>query len=229
MNSTTETARPTVKVWELKPGNVNDYAPLVFVSDRDIESGMFDAEGEPLTWKKKPKVEVFVEPGKKKAKPLADVSVLTPGAVALNQKAKGALGPFLSRFGQFLEMDCVGTPRWFYNVTNVLACIDEARSAKKPSGAISKEEFFEDKVPVDAAVFKDPLMAAGKLYVNEAAKSVLEKLFEEAGIIGAAFVEPGPPPKKSRPRARAAGRTHPVRCRWVMGSGMAPKPLTAAS
>ena len=201
MTSTTETTAPSVKVWELKPGDVNDYAPLAFVHDRDIESGMSDAEGEPLAWKKKPQIEVFVEPGKKKAKPVADVSVLTPGALALNQKAKDALEPFLSRFGQLLEMDCEGEPRWFYNVTNVVACIDEVRSAKRPSGSISKEEFFEDKVPVDESVFKDPLMAAGKLYVNEAAKSALEKLIAGAGIVGAAFVKPGPPPKKPRPRA----------------------------
>lgn len=188
-------------VWEFKPGNVNDYAPLVFVSDRDIESGMFDAEGKPLTWKKKPRIEVFVAPGRKKSQPVADISALTPGALALNDKARAVLEPFLSRFGQFLEMDCEGTPRWFYNVTNAVPCIDEARSDRKPSGAIVKEAFFADKVPMEAAVFKDPLMAAGKLYVNEQAKAVLEKLIAEAGLVGAAFNEPGPPPKKPRPRA----------------------------
>ncbi len=127
-----------------KPGDVNDYALLVFVHDRDIESRMFDAEGEPLAWKKGPQIEVFVEPGKKKAKPVAHVSVLTPGALALSQRSEDALEPFLSRFGQLLEMDCDGKSRWFYNVTNVLACIDDVRSAKKPNGSISKEEFFED-------------------------------------------------------------------------------------
>ncbi|MFL6627193.1 MAG: TOTE conflict system archaeo-eukaryotic primase domain-containing protein, partial [Vitreoscilla sp.] len=79
-------------------------------------------EGEPLSWKKKPKIEVFVEPRKKQAQPLADISALTPGALALNDKAKAALEPFLSRFGQLLEMDCEGEPRWFYNVTNVVSC-----------------------------------------------------------------------------------------------------------
>ena len=54
---------------------------------------------------------------------------------------------------------------------------------------------------VDESVFKDPLMAAGKLYVNEAGRTVLEELIAGAGIVGAAFVEPGPPPKKPRPRA----------------------------
>jgi hypothetical protein len=189
-----------MKVWELKPGDVNNYAPLVFVNDRDIESGMFDAEGRPLAWKKKPKVQVFVESAKQKAKPVADISLLTPGALALNDKAKATLEVFLSRFGQLLEMDCEGESRWFYNVTNVVPCIDEGRSTKRPSGAIAKEEFFEDKVPVDESVFKDPLMAAGKIYVNEAAKAVLQKLIDDAGLVGAAFVEPGSAPKKPRPR-----------------------------
>ncbi|HEX7637610.1 MAG TPA: hypothetical protein VF457_04370 [Burkholderiaceae bacterium] len=187
-------------VWEFRPGNVNDHAPLVFVDDRDIESGMFDTEGRPLTWNRKPRIEVFVEPDKKKSQPVADISALTPGALALNEKAKAALEPFLCRFGQFLEMDCGDESRWFYNVTNVVSCIDEERSARKPSGAISKEAFFEDRVPTQEAVFKDPLMAAGKLYVNEAAKVALEKLIAAAGLVGAAFVEPGQRSRKPRPR-----------------------------
>lgn len=187
-------------VWEFKPGNVNDFAPLVFTSDKDIESGMFDAEGQPLSWKKKPKIEVFVESRKKKAQPLADISALTPGALALNDKAKMALQPFLAQFGQMLEMDCEGQSRWFYNVTNVVSCIDEENSEKRPTGALSKEEFFEDKVPTEAAVFKDPLTAPVKIYVNEAAKAALEALIADADLVGAAFVEPGPPPKRPRPR-----------------------------
>lgn len=188
-------------VWEFKPGNVNDYAPLVFMSDKDIDSGMFDAEGEVLSWTRKPKIKVFVEPGKKKAQPLADISALIPGALALNDKAKAALEPFLSRFGQLLEMDCNGEPRWFYNVTNVVPCIDEERSEKRPTGALSKEEFLQNKVPAEATVFKDPLTARVKIYVNDSAKSTLERLIAEASLVGAAFVEPGPPPKKPRPRA----------------------------
>lgn len=196
--STTEVME--VNVWELKSGSVNDYAPLVFASDKDVESGMFDTSGASLSWPTKPKVEVFVEPGKKKPKPLADISALTPGALVMNDKAKTALEPFLSRFGQFLEMDCAGEPRWFYNVTNLIPCIDEARSAKRPSGSIVKEEFIEERVPVDAAVFKDPLTAAAVLYVNEAGKAALEAILTEAAIVGMAFAELGPPPKKPRPR-----------------------------
>jgi hypothetical protein len=189
------------KVWELKAGSVNDFAPLVFASERDAASGMFDVSGAPLVWAKKPKVEVLVEPGKKQPKPQADISALTPGALAMNGKAKAALEPFLGRFGQFLELDCDGQPRWFYNVTNMVTCIDEALSVKKPSGAISKEAFSEGKVPKEESVFKDPLMAAAKLYVNDAAKAVLEELIAKADIAGAAFVEPGPGARKPRPIA----------------------------
>ena len=188
-------------VWEFKPANVNDFAPFVSTSHRDLESGMFDAEGAPLTWKKVPKVEVFIEAGKKKPKPLADISVLAPGALVLSSKAKTVLESFLLRFGQLLEMDCGGETRWFYNVTNVVSCIDEALSTRRPSGDISKEAFLDAKVPVAASVFKDPVTAIGKLYVNAAAKATLEKLIADAGIVGAEFAEPGPPPKKPRPRA----------------------------
>lgn len=190
-----------MRVWELKAGSVNDYAPLVFSSESDAASGMFDVSGELLTWGKTPKVEVFVEAGKKNPKPVADVSALTPGALAMNSKTKSALEPFLGKFGQFIEMDCEGEARWFYNVTNVVSCIDEANSAKRPSGSISKEAFFEAKVPAGAVVFKDPLTAPASLYVTEAGKTRLEGLVAHAGITGLAFVEPGRGPKKPRPRA----------------------------
>lgn len=189
-----------MKVWELKSGSVNDYAPLVFASGKDVESGMFDTSGASLSLSKKPKVEVFVEPGKKRSKPLADVSALTPGALAMNDKAKVALEPFLSRFGKFLEMDCAGEPRWFYNVTNLFSCIDESRSAKRPSGSLVKEEFLDDKVPVDAAVFKDPLTAAAVLYVNSAGKAALEAIITDAGIAGLVIADLGPSPRRSRRR-----------------------------
>ncbi len=86
-------------------------------------------------------------------------------------------------------------------MTNVVACIDEASSTKKPSGAIAKEAFSEDRLPEEASVFKDPLTAAAKLYVNDAAKAELETLVAEARILGAAFVEPGATAKRPRPTA----------------------------
>lgn len=188
-------------VWEFRPANVNEHAPFVSTNYRDLDSGMFDAEGVSLIWKRKPKIEVFIEPGKRKPKLVADVSAFMPGALVLSEAAKAALAPFLLRFGQLLEMECQGETRWFYNVTNLVPCIDESRSTRRPSGDISKEEFFEDKVPVAESVFKDPITAIGKLYVNAPAKATLEKIIAAAGIVGAEFAEPGPPPKKPRPRA----------------------------
>lgn len=64
----------------------------------------------------------------------------------MNIKAKLALEPFLSYFGHFLEMDCLDEPRWFCNVANVIPCIGEARSTRRPGDSIVKEEFFEDRL-----------------------------------------------------------------------------------
>lgn len=60
-----------MKVWELESGSVNDYAPLVFASDKNVESGMFDTSGTSFSCSKKPKVEVFVGPGKEKTQTAA--------------------------------------------------------------------------------------------------------------------------------------------------------------
>jgi hypothetical protein len=190
-----------VKVWEFKNASANDVATLVFASDKDLDSGMFDAEGAALSWLKSPRVEVFIEPRAKKAKPRVDISPLTPGALVLNDKAKAALGPFLSRFGQLLALQCADGPEYFYNVTNVVDCIDLANSKTRASGSIAKEAFFEDKVPDEPTVFKDPRTAATRVYVNEAAKNILEGLIAGAGITGAAFAEPGAVTFRPRPTA----------------------------
>jgi hypothetical protein len=49
-------------------------------------------------------------------------------------------------------------------------------------------------------VFKDPLTAPASVYVTEAGKVAIEALVAEADISGLAIVEPGPGPKKPRPR-----------------------------
>ena len=118
-----------MKVWEFKNGSQNDVAMLVYASNAELEAGIFDAKGEPLIWGSRPHAEVFVEPGKKKPKPRVDVSALRPGALVLNGKAKALLGDFLCRFGELLEIDVQGSIEWFYNVTNVIDCIDVDRSA----------------------------------------------------------------------------------------------------
>ncbi len=54
-------------------------------------------------------------------------------------------------------------------------------------------------MPVDAAVFKDPLTAAAVLYVNSAGKAALEAIITDAGIVGLAIADLGPSPKRPRP------------------------------
>ena len=73
------------------------------------------------------------------------------------------------------------------------------QAAERPSGSIVREEFFGDKTPVSKAVFKDPLTAAASIYVNKPGKAASEAIVMEAAIVGIAFVELRPPPKKPMP------------------------------
>jgi hypothetical protein len=173
-----------VGVWELRCASINDFAMLVSSDPGDGRSGMFDANGKALDWMHRPAVEFYVEPRKKVQKPHADVSLFRPGALVLNAKAKLALGAFLSNFGQLLELHHGSETLWFYNVTNMVSCVDADRSEKRRSGAIAVEAFDGTNVPVDAAVFKDPLMAQIRIYVNDGGKALIEKIAFEAGLTG---------------------------------------------
>jgi hypothetical protein len=175
-----------MRVWEFKNGSQNDVAMLVYANDAEIDAGIFDAKGDPLSWDIRPHTEVFIEPGKKKSKPRVDISALRPGTLVLNAKARAALGDFLAQFGQLLEIDVQGSIEWFYNVTNVIDCIDADKSDKRPSGAIAKEA-FQGMMPSTPALFKDPRTARTKIYANEGAKAVLESLMAAAHLTGAVF------------------------------------------
>ena len=132
--------------------------------------------------------------GKKRSKrqlPRADAPSLVPGALALTARAKDALGPFLSRFGQILELDCQDGPAWYFNVTNVIDCIDQESSVRREDGSIACEAFFADKVPSDPAVFKDPAKARSRIYVNRAAKEAIEKIVADSGLTGLEIGAPG--------------------------------------
>jgi hypothetical protein len=190
-----------MKVWEFKNGALNDVAMLVYPVDAVFDAEIFDVNGKPLDWKTRPHATVFVEPRKKKAKPRADISALRPGALVLNTKAKTAIGGFLADFGQLLEIDIDGQTEWFYNVTHVIDCIDLQSSTLRASGTIAKEKFFADRIPIEPVIFKDPRTARTRIYVNEAAKDLLQERMKSTGISGAEFVEPGPPPSRPRPTA----------------------------
>ncbi|MCK9687273.1 hypothetical protein [Scleromatobacter humisilvae] len=177
-------------IWQLRTAPADKFAPLA-PTEAQAMSGTFEARGKPLQWKKRQKVSVFQEPKKKAALPRADVSLLMSGALVLNQKAHDALGPFLQEFGQLLELDVGGSTEYFYNVTNVVDCIDPERSEKRSTGVIVKEAFREGATPTEPSIFKDPRTVGTRMYVNLAAKERLDSLASSAGLTGLEFVELG--------------------------------------
>ncbi len=172
-------------IWELRCAAVNEFAVLVSRDYDNIEEQLFDTDGLAKDWKDRPRVGYVVEPRKKRQKSRADVGLLVPGALVLNARAREALGPFLASFGQLLELDCEGEPRWFFNVTQRLDCVDLPRSQRFDDGGLRLEAFDLSRVPeTSALVFKDPLTAPVRIYVNEAGKQALEALVREAGLSG---------------------------------------------
>lgn len=171
-------------IWELRCASVNDYAALVNCDRKDSLAGMFSADGKSQDWMHRPAVAFIEDPRKKKQKPRANVIAFVPGALVLDAKAKLALGSFLSKFGQLLELHQSGETLWFYNATNLVHCIDVEHSEKRRSGAIAMEAFDESKAPSEAAVFKDPIMAGARIYVNDAGRAEIERLVADAGLTG---------------------------------------------
>lgn len=173
-------------VWELRNADVDNFAMLVLPdSDEHVNvDKQFGGDGAPLKWRKARSLEVFVEKRRKKPKPRADVSTFLPGSLVLNERARVALADFLGQFGQLLELDVEGAREYFYNVTNVIRCVDVERSQKYPEGTVAREVFREAEIPATAAVFKDPSTAPVRIYVNAAAKNMLDAMIQGAGLSG---------------------------------------------
>lgn len=179
-----------VQLWELTSGGVAGFANLTSKNQEDLISGMFNTDGKPKAWGKVPSIEPTFYKGKKPQPPLADIGWFAPGAVILNEKALAALKDFLSGFGEFLEMECQGLPRYFYNVTNLVSCVDFEKSEKIET-AVIRPEFIADAIPADAQVFKDPLTAGGRIYATRAAREILEGIVMQNGLTGLRFHEAG--------------------------------------
>ena len=162
-----------MSVWELKTASPDVYASLT-MSEAQARSRIFVFDGKPREWKRRPTAEVYQEARKKDHLPRADISVMAAGSLVLNEKAAAALRPFLEQFGQFLEAKVNGVIEYFFNVTNVIDCIDVERSTRRSSGSIVREAFKAEALPVGPAVFKDPRTALIRIYVNDAARDVLE-------------------------------------------------------
>lgn len=177
---------------ELRCANINDFAPLVGLDDADYEAELFAVDGSAKDWTHRPAVEFVAEPRKKKQRPRANVIFMKHGALVLDAKAKLALGSFLSTFGQLLELHLGGDTLWFYNVTNMIDCLDKERSEWEQGGMIVKEAFHDDRVPKEAAVFKDPVMGVIRIYVNDAGRSEIERIAADAGLTGIECGAPKP-------------------------------------
>jgi hypothetical protein len=179
-------------VWQLTTGLSDQVATLVIPQADQSLSVMkrFVSDGSMLTWRKPPRLERS-DDKRKKPKPLGDLGPFLPGSLVLSERAHEALGPFLSRFGQLLQLEVDGVTHWFYNVTHVVSCIDRDRSEQRAGGTIGKEAFIDASVPVEAAVFKDPATARARIYVNEPGKQALEGAASQAGIRGLKFLRAG--------------------------------------
>ncbi len=179
-------------IWELRCGSVNDFAMLVPRDRHDIEEDAFDTDGKPKDWMDRPLVGFSIDKRKKVMKPRADVSLFVPGALVLNERARDALGEFLGRFGQLLELDCSGEVLYFFNATRIVSCVDKSRSEKFEDGGVMLESFEESKAPTEAAVFKDPLTAPVRIYVNDAGKTEIERIAVDASLTGIECGTPRP-------------------------------------
>lgn len=179
-----------MSVWELKSGRVDAFAPLVVtIADRTRTALLF-ADGKPKNWRPAPSVEFLIDK-RSKGLPHADVPMLVPGALALTQRAMDALGPLLGQFGQLLQLECQDQPVWYFNATTVIDCVDKQASSQGDDDSPAKEVFLDDKIPVEAAVFKEPSKLRSRIYVNDGAKQAIEKIVADAGLTGLAIVEPG--------------------------------------
>lgn len=150
----------------------------------------FGGDGSPLRWRKPPRLEAYSY-GRKKPMPLGDIGPFLPGALVLSERARDAIGPFLSQFGQLLPLQVEGIPHWFFNVTNLVHCIDKESSEPYVPGTVDKEAFIEAALPAEPSVFKDPLTAKARIYVNDSGRRVLEDAMASARIKGLMFLRTG--------------------------------------
>jgi hypothetical protein len=85
-----------------------------------------------------------------------------------------------------------GEVLYFFNATCIVSCVDKARSEKFEDGGIVLESFDESKAPTEAAVFKDPLTAPVRIYVNDAGKIEIERIAAGANLTGIECSAPRP-------------------------------------
>jgi len=179
-----------MNVWKWNAAN-NAYTTLLPVNDEDLLMGLFSADGSVKTWPSRPRVKPALEKHAKRQLPLGDLSFIMGGSIVMNTRAHVALGGFLESFGQFLDMELVdptgfaggSQPLYFYNVTNLVNCIDVEHSHTEGS-KILQPAFLPAAIPPNAQVFKDPLRRKADIYLNQAGHDRLTSLMESAQLRG---------------------------------------------
>ena len=181
-----------MNVYSIQTGLLDRVALLVIPKAEQTMDGAerFIGDGSPITWTC-PQRLAYDSERRRKVLPRADISPFLPGSLVLNANAHKALGPFLSRFGQFLPLVIDGETQYFFNATTLRDCIDQEASQRRRGGAVGKEAFIDSAIPLEPAVFKDPATAATRLYTNEAGKATLEATAAAAGIEGLLFKRAG--------------------------------------
>jgi hypothetical protein len=180
-----------VQLWECLSGG-NNFCGYIFANDEDLLSGIFNTNGLPKQWVARPGIKSYVAKKAKDNRLHGDFDWLLPGAIILNEKAFVAAKEFLLQFGELRTVECNSDFVYFYNVTNIVSCIDFDRSEKSSTGkSILKAEFRQEAIPQDTQIFKDPLTAGSRIYLTQAAKDALEKLIAENGLTGLRFFEAG--------------------------------------
>ncbi|MGN6704477.1 MAG: hypothetical protein ACTHJO_00350 [Rhodanobacter sp.] len=184
----------TRTIWELRCAAVNDHAMVVPLHPSDVSAGCFRVDGKPLAWNRRPMVGFADSTHKRDQRPPADVSAMVPGVLVLNRSARDVLGPFLSKFGQLLELEAEpgAAILYFFNVTRLVHCVDVERSEKNELGRIRLEAFDMSNVPMEPAVFKDPVTARSRIYINDGGKAAVETMVADAGLTGIECGRPAP-------------------------------------
>jgi hypothetical protein len=176
----------------------NDYTYFLEMPEQIKLENIFLTDGTPKDWRTPPKLRPHVEKNKKKQMPLADLSYISPGTILLNSKAYQALKDFLLPFGELLEVECmneggllgdkVSETYYFYNVTNIIPCID-LENSEKLGNKIIKDAYFPDRIPNDVQIYRDPQRLRVQIYLSEAAKDQFTRLIAENKLTGGEFVQ----------------------------------------
>lgn len=141
--------------------------------------------GAPLHWNARPELAVLPKEGRRKLPPRADVSPFTATGLVVNEKVHTALGDLLARFGQLLEINVEGRTEYYYNVTNVLSCIDREHSEFDGPYA-EVPVFLGAQIPSVPCIFIEPAIH-GRIFVNDAAKNAMAEIIAANKISGMDF------------------------------------------